>query len=397
MKNGFLKIFKNTYTLTIKGKNIERFLHRITNHKIEIYHIKRKKYNEIQITIDKKDYDEILKLKTIYEISISDIHGIIKIKKTLKFHKILLFFLCVQILILLFLTHLIFEIEIVHTDHELRNLLKEELEKYGIKEKNFKKSFQEIQTIKQKILEENKDKIEWLEIENVGTKYIVRVEEREQNTQKKENPPQNIVAKKPGIIRHIEATEGEIVKSKNNYVTTGEVLISGSISLNEEIKENKSAKGKVYAETWYKVTVNYPLSYYEKKYFDEEKEVYAIRFLGKTFELFNFHPWKQKEVTSKTIVKNNLLPISFEKQKQKKIEIIDKTYTKKEAIQEARKAAYKKMKQTLKKDEKILMQKDLKVTEKNSTIELESFFTVYENITAYEEIVSEESAETDHP
>ena len=55
------------------------------------------------------------------------------------------------------------------------------------------------------------------------------------------------------------------------------------------------------------------------------------------------------------------------------------------------------MKQTLKEDEKILMQKDLKVTEKNSTIELESFFTVYENITAYEEIVSEESAETDHP
>ena len=83
-----------------------------------------------------------------------------------------------------------------------------------------------------------------MEIEAVGTKYVIRVEMRELPEEKKTNGIRHIVAKKDAIIREVVASKGEIVRRNNDYVKAGDVVISGEIKLNDEVK-NKAGEYEV--------------------------------------------------------------------------------------------------------------------------------------------------------
>ena len=82
-----------------------------------------------------------------------------------------------SLIIIILLSKVIFSIDIIHQDREIRELLKLELKKYGIVKYTFKKDYQKLEEIEEKILENNKGKLERIEISLYGTKYIVRVEE----------------------------------------------------------------------------------------------------------------------------------------------------------------------------------------------------------------------------
>lgn len=77
-----------------------------------------------------------------------DIYGIIKIKEVVSIYKYVVSFIILGVALLIFLSHVIFNIEVIHTDSEIRNFLLQELENYGLKKYRLKKSYQEIQTIK---------------------------------------------------------------------------------------------------------------------------------------------------------------------------------------------------------------------------------------------------------
>lgn len=389
MKNEFINKFKSSIKLKITGKNVERFIRKLVVNKIELLNVSYPKYNEAIIQIYKKDYKKINEIKTIYEISILNTYGLIKIRKKININKYLILSFLIGFFLLLFLSNIIFDIEIVHNNSELRLLLKEELAKNGIKEKKFKKNYDEIQKIKKNILNKYRDKIEWLEIENVGTKYIVRVEERILNKKEKTYPNQDIIAKKSAILLKIDAESGEVIKNINDYVKQGETVISGNIKLYEDTKKQISAKGKIYGEVWYKVSVEYPLHYKEEKLTGKQKKVLVFNFLNTKIELFNFNKYKNKKIKEIKLIKNNLLPINLSIEKQKEINKIDEKYTKKEALKKATEKAINKIKKQLKKDEYIINYKQLKVDENNSTIEVEVFFSVCEDITDSKEIYPE--------
>lgn len=381
MKNSFLNYFCSKVRVCVKGKNIERFLKRLASNQIELYEIEYVKYDEVNIVIQKKMYEKVEEIKTIYELSITQVYGMEHIKQIFFRNKYMILAFCVGIMLLWILTHTIFEVEVIHSSKEMRNLLYEELSENGIDKWKPLKSYNSIQTIKNNILEKYKDKIEWLEIENVGTKYIVRVEERILTEGKKEYPIQDIVAKKSAILLRVEAETGEIIKNINDYVKAGDTVISGNIKLNEEIKQQTAAKGKIYGEVWYKATVEYPLSYYEEKETGKRNNVYTFHFLNKRIELFNFHAYQNKKIESKTIWKNNVFPFFLSYEKQKEVTIIDETYNREEAIQKATEAATKKIEVKLSEKEEIIRVQQLKVEENERTIVVELFFAVLEDIT----------------
>ena len=393
MKNTFINKFKSSILIKVTGKNIERFIKRLISHKIEILGLKYIKYNEVIIKIYKKDYKKIKEIKTIYDIFIVDSYGFIKIKKIINMNKFMIISLIIGFILLLFLTNTIFEIEVVHNDSKTRERLINILEKYNIKVGKFKKNYDYITSVKEKILTDYKDEIEWLEIENVGIKYVVRLELRKIPEQADTIENRHIVASKDAIIKIIESSSGQIVKNKNDYVHKGDIIISGSIKLNEETKKNIGAIGNVYGEVWYKTTIEYPLIYKEDKETGNKKNVYVLKILNKEIELFNFNKFKNKKVKSTPILFSNILPIKLEKQEQKEIKKIEFIYTEEEAVSAAINMAKEKIESKLNDKEKVLSEKTLNIHENDSKIVVEIFFTVLENITEYKKIEEIEKLE----
>lgn len=385
MKNNFFLFFKSKIKINIKGRKIERFIKRLADNKINIYNMEMINRNEANIVILKSDYLKVLNIKSIYEFNIVGGTGMIKIRKTLKLNSLILFFLVIGIIVLQILSRMIFSIEVIHTDKSIRNKMLSELENYGLKIHAFKKSYDEVQKIKEQILTDHKDDIEWLEIENIGTKYIVRLEERKIKNNEESNEKRHVIASKNAIIKKIEAENGEIVKEINSYVNAGDIIISGNITLNEQVKNTVSASGHVYGEVWYKVKVNYPLAYSEKHETGNSQKRLVFNFLNKSYEL-GFKKYKDKNVSSKTLLKHIFLPISLTYDNQREVIAIDEVYTIEQAIKKAEERAYAEINSKLNDKEKILSSKNLKVDVNDSKIELEIFFTVYEDITEYQKI-----------
>ena len=389
MKNNFLNFFRNTITINVKGKNIERFLKKLVREKIELYKIDVVHYNEINIKVDYKNLERILELKTIYDVEIVNYYGFLKFKRLLYKNKILILSIILGICLLYLLSNIIFKVEIIHNDKEIREMLESELKKYDVTTFKLKKNYDQLESIKQKILDDHKEELEWIEIETVGTKYIVRVEERKMNAKEENVPVRNIIATKHATLKSIIAKSGDIVREINTYVKPGDVVISGDIKLNEESKAKVGAEGVIYGEVWYQTQVEFPYEYHEKQYTGKKKTVYSFKFLNNYFDLFNFKPYKQYEKEEKVILGNSLLPIALVKVEQKEIIKKEKVYSELEALNEALKLAKSKIEKNLDEKEYIISQKNLKVEPRNSKIVVDVFFKVYENITGYSDIPEE--------
>lgn len=394
MKNKLIYKYRSKVKIKIVGKNIERFIKRLINNNIELLKIDYLKYNEVSILVYKDDYQKILDLKTIYDITLVDIYGIIKIRKSLYINKFLIAFVLLGIALIIFLSNIIFEIEVIHNNSEVRTFILKELENYGIKEKTFKKNFNELQVIKQNILDKYHDKIEWLEIEVIGTKYQIRLEQRLVIDNQPETEFNHVVAKKDAIIKEVIALKGEIVRFTNDYVKKGDIVINGNIILNDEVKEKVGAIGKIYGEVWYETTVEYPFIYSEIKETGNIKNKWVLKVFDKYYE---FNPkFKEKKIFDTPILTHSILPIGLYKQKQVETINIGGVLTTEEAIDKALELAKEKININLKDGEYIIKSQILKVENKEDKVVLKVFFAVCEDITEYEVIRSEDNVQEDN-
>ena len=234
----------NKYKLKISGKNTKRFIEYLIDEKISLYDVKIID-KDIIIIVDEKGYNDILNLKTSYKINLIDEYGVVRYHTFLRKYSVFLICIFFGILFLFFLSNIIFDISVEHSKSEIRELIMNDLKEYGIEKYHFKVSYKQKEKIIKKILKKETEKIEWLEIDNVGTKYIVKVEERIKNEPKVDNKTQHIIAKKDARILQIQAESGEILVKKNDYVKKGDVLISGFITKDEEIKKKVKAIGKI--------------------------------------------------------------------------------------------------------------------------------------------------------
>lgn len=379
-------MFKSRYKVCIKGKDSRKFIKYL--YKLNIYFINITYEDGCVYTIvDKENYDKLLKVKTSYEIKIVKRYGLDKYLYYGKKNILFLSFLVFGYFLLLGLTNITFDVVVIHNDKKIRNLLLDELKERGISKYKFRVSFDKKEKIVEEILKKYKDQLEWLEIENIGTKYIVRVEERRINKQEEVEKKENIVAKKDGIIMKIEATDGEIVKKINDYVKKGDIIISGSIMNKDKLVAVKQAKGIVMAETWYKVDVSMPMSYHEEFRTGNSKKLINIKFLNKSLALFDFKKYKHFKDEDTTLLKNKLIPLQIVYTKREELRVVDEVYTKEKAVEKAGERARLKLKQKLGVNDKIIYQKNLKITEEDSKIMVEIFFKVCEDITDTSDIV----------
>ena len=371
--------------ISITGKNPSFFIKTYIFNKINYKKYKVINHNKVELIISYNDYIKIKNIKSIYDITIIKMYGLYKYVYLMKEYYMLFITFIISFLFLLLISNTIFDIDIMHNNSAIRNLVKDSLKEEKIEALRLIPNYNKRKKIIEKIVNENKDKLEWLEIERKGSKLIIKVVERKINNAKEDNNPRHIIARKSGIITKIDASSGVILKQKNDYVEKGEIIISGDIVKDETVKGRVKASGNVYAETWYKVKVVYPLNYKEVKYLDDVKNNIVIHFLNKDI---NIRPNYVKNYIEdkKTLIKSKVVTFSIRMEKQRKIKVIDKKYTKNKALLLATSLAEEKIKKKLHNDEFIISKKTLNLREFNSRIEVDVFFKVNENITNYLDI-----------
>ncbi len=386
MKDKILKIFSSSIKIKVTGRNINNFLKRLINNNINIEKVIPISHKEIDLIINYQDLDKVLKLKTIYNIKIVRYYGKLRIIKRIKKDIFILSSLLISLLLIYTLSNIIFKIEVIHSNNNIIKLVTKELEDNGIKKYKFVKNYQEIEKIKKKILEENKDTLEWLEIIREGTKYTIRVEERIINNKPKDNKIYNIVASKNAVIKNIYAESGEKVRSINTYVKKGDIIISSDITLPNNEKIPKTASGKVQGEVWYNINIEYPYQYHEIKYTGNKKKVLVLNLLNKRISFFDFHKYKTFNRNIKYIFNNNITPISLIYEDEYETNIINEVYDYNTAREKAITKAKDKILEKYPNIKDITDIKIIKEEDKKNKISLNLFVTCLEDITEYQEV-----------
>ena len=386
MKDKILKIFSSSIKIKVTGRNINNFLKRLINNNINIEKVIPISHKEIDLIINYQDLDKVLKLKTIYNIKIVRYYGKLRIIKRIKKDIFILSSLLISLLLIYTLSNVIFKVEVIHSNKNIIKLVTKELEDNGIKKYKFVKKYQEIEKIKNKILEENKDTLEWLEIIREGTKYTIRVEERIINNKPKDNKIYNIVASNNAVIKTIYAESGEIIRSINTYVKKGDIIISSDITLPNNEKISKTASGKVQGEVWYSINIEYPYQYHEEKYTGNKKKVLVLNLLNKRISFFDFHKYKTFNRNIKYIFNNNITPISLIYEDEYETNIINEVYDYNTAREKATTKAKEKILEKYPNIKDITNIKIIKEEDKKNKISLNLFVTCLEDITEYQEV-----------
>ena len=386
MKDKIFKIFYSSIKIKIIGRNINNFLKRIIRNNINIIKVIPISYKEMDLIIDYKDLDKIEKLKTIYNIKIIRYYGKLRILKRIKKNIFILSFLLIGLFLVYILSNLILSIEVIHSNNNIIKLVENELEENGIKKYHFALSYDEVEKVKKKILEDNKDSLEWLEIIKEGTKYIVRVEERIINNVPDNNNIYDIVASKGAVIKSIYAKSGEKIRDVNTYVKKGDIVISSKIILPNNEIITKSANGKIIGEVWYSARVEFPYVYNEIKYTGNKKKVLVFNFLNKRISIFDFNKYKTFDKNIQYIFNNNIIPISLTYEHEYETKVINDIYTYDTAREKAILIAKEKL---LNKYSSIIDITDIKIINEEdmtSKIVIDLFITCDEDITLYKKV-----------
>ena len=356
--------------IQIKVTNyIDRFISKCLLYKVSI-NIIYKDNDYIIADIYDKDLNLIKKLNYYSKVEIVKYYGFKNIRyKALKYwyDLLILFLFCLSTFLI---SNIILSINVNTNDLELSNKIKLLLKNKNIDIFTINKKEKELNKISEEIIKENNDYIEWLSIVHNGMHYDIYIEERIKSKIEDKKDNCSVVAKKDGIITNIISDNGVILVDKGELVHKGDILISSKVMLNDKFKGFTCANGSVYAETWYTIKVLAPLSEEYKVYTGNYKYNF---YYGSYFKLFN-NNYDKYDID--TIFKYDKFKYVKEKEYVNKKVKKSMNERKKDLLEEVSKSLLRgKDANTT-----VLSQKVLKERQKNSTIELEIFMSLKENI-----------------
>lgn len=353
------------------SNELNRFIKKCIDNNINLYNISYVK-DKMVVLIDVKDYLKIKRLNYYSKIRVVKYDGLLNIKKIIKDNMFYISVIFLSFIWMNLLTNYIVDIEIIHSNSGIRRLLKEELDKNNVKRFSLAYSFEELDNITKKILADNKNNLEWVSIKKDGMKYIVRAEERIIKSEVVSDKPRDIIASKDAYITKVISSKGNVLVRQGEYVKKGTVLISGKITLYEDVKGVTSASGSVYGNVWYECTVETPKEISSERLTGRKR--YNLNVGNKILLRNKYQNFRQKNIRE---IKIFGLKINFYREEE--VEII-KTKTDDEY-------ALKRLKEEF--DKKlngkgvIIYQKVLKKEENNSTIKYRVFIITNELINAY--------------
>ncbi len=378
-----IRTFNSVVKVSVKGRRVDRFIKRLIGDGVNVISANYISQSEIIILIRYNDYVKIRKRKGIYKIKLLSSYGLMGIMDMLRRNAFFLVSAVIVIGVIFFLSNVIFGVRVIHYSKDIRELLYQELDSYGIRKYGRIVSYEKLEEIEKKILSNNRDRLEWLEIKREGTKYIVKVQERVIKREKEEERPKDIVASKNAVILDIRSAKGERVRDVNDYVSKGDVIISGAVVKPDGSSVITGSSGTVYGEVWYTATIEHPYYYREEKLTGKSKDVYVISFLNKRVPL-TLHKFKSFQSNERVIFKGLLIGLS--KEKEYEVKVTSRLYTDEEIEEAVRAVLTERMMEQNKKIAEVLDMTVLARDEIESGVRFKFFVSVKEEIGVEKEI-----------
>lgn len=377
-----MRDIKHSVLVSVKSKNKNKLLLRIYSNGINIKKLKYTKDGlEFETSLD--NYYKLKKYMVSYKFKIKNNTGIYLLLSKIKKSKIFLINLLLALSLIYIFSNTIVSVKVIHSKKYIREIVEKSLEEYGVTRLSWKKSYKELQIIKEKILEDYPKNLEWLEIEKIGMTYEIRVEERIITEIESDKTSCNIVASKGGVITKINFNKGQEIKQVGDYVSEGDILISGDIKFNEESKNTVCASGDVFAEVWYTTEVKLPLNYIEEELTGKKRYNFSIN----DTKIFRSRLKKYKTNKKKIF---SIFGYDFYLLTEKEVTTKKRKYNKNQALKKALELSNQKIMLKLSENERIISQKVLKNSINNSTMYVEVFTSVEENISKQVDYVKEE-------
>ena len=351
----------------------KRFIRKCYDYNISLYNVDYLEGDDLVVKVSLKDYKKVKRLNYYSKVTIIRYDGL----KGLKLHINKYIFTYIMILLSFalmdILTSYIIRVDIIHENSRLRELIKEELANEGIETFRLAKDFDKLEVIKNRIVDNNQEKLEWLSITRYGMTYVVRAEERIITKIEKEEGYAHLVSTKDALITNVNHTAGDAIVRSGDFVKKGDILVSGELKVYDQVKANTLATGEVYGNVWYTTDITFPLDFEERIYTGRRRFNFSIN--NRMFFRNKFQHFEQSRVR-----RIRILGITFAYYTEKEYELKTGKHTLKQAEELALEKVHEAMLKKINKNGQIIEKKVLKNEEINSTINMSVFIIVNQRI-----------------
>lgn len=373
-------------TILIEGDKPEVYLQQCTNQDILVWNVKKISHTSCKANIRLKDFHKLMVSidHPPYTITVTHKYGLPILLKKLINRKEFIISIGVCLLLILYLSNIIWDIKISGVPKDIEKKITKQLNTYGVHTGALGLSLDPPSTIQQKLLHDIPELL-WVGVEKKGTTYKIEVVEKTMVKKKKVNGPSNLIATKKGVVSYVYISKGLPKVKVNDFVNPGDLLVSGNISENKKKPELVEAQGEIIAKTWYEVSVTIPLEAEYQELTGENDKKFYVELGNLQIPYWGFGKSDFKHV-QKEINKNSIhffkweLPIKI-------IESIrhEKTYrkemrSKESAIEIGIEQAKNELLLRLDKDAEVISEKILHESSHNGKVKLILYLTVKENI-----------------
>lgn len=392
MKNHWIEFYTGIVTVRVSGKGIERFINKLLRTGLTIWNVKRHGTETVSFNVKLKDISPLRRAarKSGCTIRFQKRTGIPFLFKKLIRNSGILIGAALFFMTILFLSNMVWGVEIKGADPATEYQIRKELDKMGIKTGKLQFFIDDVETI-QRNLTNNIQVLTWVGVELNGTTYHLQVVEKNEPAKPEQSGPQHLVAKKEAVITHIFVEKGKTLVNIHDHVNEGQLLVSGLIGKEGQI-EQVSAKGEITGETWYKSYVELPLKSTFQVFNGNIKSKYYIKISDLSIPIWGFGKPKftEYEIEEKVHTIRFFkweLPAAFVNSTYREREQVTRIYSNKEAVNEAKEVAIRDIKNSLPEDAMIKGEKVLHQAIENGKVKLSIHFQIIENIAVGQPII----------
>lgn len=392
LKNSWTNTLSGFTRIKIIGKYTEMFINRCLREGIAIWHIRRISDETMICYVALEDVRRIRPIVREMKVKVYFIERkgmpffVRKMVGRIGFAGGLLAFIS----LLFVLSNMVWNVTIDGASPKVEHQLSQVVNDLGIKKGKFHFLLPSVEEIQMRVTSEIEEAT-WIGVTLNGTTYQFNVVE--QTLPEKQPPvsPRHLVSKKKAIIHEIFVEQGQGKVMPNDFVTEGDVLISGFIG-KEGKMEIAPAKGKILGEIWYKSNVSIPLVSEFSALTGEKKSKYSFSIFNFPVPVWGFgkpefHEYEINEYNNRLRFLKWEIPIQYNRKYFLEKETIIREYSEEEAKNVAISMAREELLKKLEDDAVIKGEKVLHETFENGKVILMIHYQVIEDIALSQPII----------